>query len=102
MNLRVLKTRIASGDTPCIELHAIEQIMYIPYERVDDVLKPLTDGRARTLQFRDRYRACLALAATGLSQLEFVHRSSYGEMIGAEGGMAQTEMRQLIDLSRLL
>lgn len=101
MNLKALKSAIDRAETPCIELHATEQILYIPFLREGDSLQPLTENN-KSLTFPSRSRALATLAGTGLQSVEFVHRSSYGEMIGSEGSMKDTEFRQTIDLSRYL
>lgn len=101
MNLKTLKSAIDRAETPCVELHATEQILYIPFIRDGDSLQPFSENN-KSLTFPSRSRALAALARTGLQSVEFVHRSSYGEMIGSEGNINDTEFRQTIDLSRYL
>lgn len=99
MNLKALKNAVERNETLHIELHATEQILYIPFVRSGHSLKPLMENNT-SLTFPSRSKALATLAQTGLQSVEFVHRSSYGEMIGSEGSISNTEFRQTIDLSR--
>ena len=99
MNLSELENALSRGDSPEIEIHAIEH-MYITYLRAGEELIPLVNHKQQTLKYKSRYQALSALAETGLDAVDFVHRSAYGEMIGsAEAG--ETELRQTIDLNRV-
>jgi hypothetical protein len=100
MNLKMLKKSLASGRDVAIELHAIEQIMYIPFIRNGDELRPLVDDRGESIRYPSRHRALVELAELGLTSLDFVHRSSYGEMVGAGEGPQTTELRETLDLRR--
>ncbi len=99
MHLNGLKNAIARNEAVQVELHAAEQVLYIPFLRNGDSLQPLHANNT-TLTFPSRSKALVALAQTGLRSVDFVHRSSYGEMIGTEGSIANTEFRQRVDLTR--
>ena len=99
MTLTELQRNIASGATLQIELHALEQVLYMPYLRQGDDLQPLRDGRGQVLKYPNRERALIALARTGLEHADFVHRSPYGEMIGTDTENQNTELRERIDLA---
>lgn len=100
MNLKMLKKRLVSSRDIVIELHAIEQIMYIPFVRNGEKLRPLVDDRGESIRYPSRHRALVELAELGLEKVDFVHRSSYGEMVGAGEGPQMTEFRETLDLRR--
>ena len=83
-----------------LEVHAIEQIVYLAFARAQEKLIPLKNPAGETLKFPSRARALTELAKAGVATVDFVHSSSYGEMIGTEGNYADTQMRQAIDLTR--
>ena len=99
MDLDLLSNRLQAGDAVEIELHAIEGMIYIPYERRAADLLPLKDPSGQTLKFSSLTQATAALSQTGLPAFDFVHTSSYGEMIGSPGSQDDTEMRQRITLA---
>lgn len=100
MTLRELKSLRIAGGHATIELHAVDARIYQVFQRFGARLDPLTDNGA-PVRYPSRYSACKALADLGLNELEFVHRSAYGEMIGMETPFDRTEMRQRIGISHL-
>ncbi len=98
MRLQDLTAAIDAGQTPIIELHAVDPIIYVAFARNEDTLAPLKGDDEQVLKFPSRHAACAALRETGLASVQFVHRCAYDEMIGltpAEGG---AELRQLLTL----
>ena len=100
MTMNELRAKIQAGESPVLEVHAIEQIVYIAFTRAQEKLIPLKRRAGETLKFPSRARALTELAKAGVATVDFVHSSSYGEMIGTEGNYADTQMRQVIDLTR--
>ena len=94
MTLNDVRAATAAGKMLEIELHAIEQVMYVPFVRVSGQLEPLRDRRNDSLKFPSRFRALQVLAKTGLDTVMFVHRTSYAEMVGAPADDGASEMRQ--------
>ena len=99
MQLEELQSKLETGHAIQVEVHAIEQIIYLVYERQGEDLHPFRDAQGAVLKFRSLNAAKTALRETGLERIEFVHNSSYGEMIGAPGGYQDTQMRQQMFLA---
>ena len=98
MQLDTLQMKIEAGQQVAVELHAVEQMLYIPYEASDGFRFPLQDAKGQTIRYKSLVAATAALGAIGLEEIDFVHTSSYGEMIGSPGSSADTELRQRIKL----
>ncbi len=99
MTLKELKRRLQAGERPEIEIHSVDPMIYLLFERLGERLAPVDDGRGTSLKYKSRFAAKRALASTGLKRAAFVHRSAYGEMIGMEGMSEQSELREEVDLS---
>jgi hypothetical protein len=100
MTLDQLKASIARGVLPALEVHALDPILYVIYIADDGRLQPICDQRGATLKYRSRHAAQQALADTGATTAAFVHRSAYGEMVGLAMDGADTELREVLYLTR--
>ena len=96
MQLKELAAAVEAGQSPTVELHALEQVVYVAFVVENGERKPIKAPRGQTMQWPGRYQAMRVLASTGLSSLEFVHRTGYDEMIGSAG--SQAEMREQLSL----
>ena len=101
MTLNEIRELTANETPPELEVHSVDPMIYIIFERRGEQLVPVTDSRGKHLQFRSRFTALNALRETGLPSAGFVHKSSYGEMIGMEGDWHDAELRETINLQRL-
>ncbi len=99
LSLRALKKQVADNRCPPIEVLAVEQSMYLVFAREGGRLVRLCGAVGQALRFRSREAALAALRRIGVPRVEFVHRSVYAEMIGVEGALADTELREKINLS---
>ena len=97
MTLTELQALIRANNCPSLEVHGVDASIYLVFVRDREHLRPLTE-RGANLSFRSRYAALKAMADVGISQVDFVHRSAYGEMIGVENSHGDTELRQTVDL----
>ena len=96
--LNELTRLAAAGAALPVEVHAVDPMIYVLFLRRGEHLDPMQDGRGTSLQYRSRHAALKALREAGLAEVDFVHRSAYGEMIGVEGTSSDTELRQTIRL----
>ena len=102
MTLSELTHQIESGARPTIEIHSFEPSLYLIFWRDGDRLEPLKDGRGDTLRYYSRSKAIYPLTKTGLSTADFVHQTSFCELIGLEGGAREsTEFRETIHLDNV-
>ena len=99
LTLKDLERAVAAGQTPDLEVHGVELSLYLSYQRDGEQLTALCDRHGKTLRYKSREHALRALADIGVTTVDFVHRSVYSEMIGVEGDMAQTELRESLSLS---
>ena len=99
MTLKEISRLVAAGQAPAVEIHSVDPMLYVLFARRDDALDPIADARGKSLIFRSRFAARRALSRTGLAEAAFVHRSSYGEMIGMED--RPNELREIVDLRNL-
>ena len=100
MTLKEIANLVRAGGHISIEVHAVDPAIYQVFQRFSGRLVPVTD-KDRSLRFPSRFSALKALADLGLDEVEFVHRSAYGEMIGMETPYDQTELRQRIRIAHL-
>ena len=100
MTLKEIGNLSRSGGHVSIEVHAVDPSIYQIFQRFSGRLLPVTD-KDRSARFPSRYSALKALADLGLDEVEFVHRSAYGEMIGAESPYEHTELRQRVAIAHL-
>jgi len=100
MTLDQLQASIAAGAIPALEVHALDPMLYVIYIAADGRLQPVCDSRNSTVRYRSRYAAQRALADCGAETAAFVHRSAYGEMVGFEMDGADTELREVLYLTR--
>ena len=99
MTLSELTDQIYSGAQPTIEIHSFEPSLYLIFKRDGERLEPLKDARGETLRYYSRSKAIQPLTKTGLGTAEFVHQTSFCELIGLEGGAREaTEFRETIRL----
>ena len=101
MTLKQLERLVAGKGIAEIEVHAVDPVIYLVFHRFGERLTPVQSRRGTTARYTSRYAALKALAALGLDEVTFVHRSAYGEMIGAEGDASATELRQRVRISQL-
>lgn len=100
MTLKELESLLKSGGVAVIEVHAVDPVIYVVFQRFGERLLPVLDGRD-TARYRSRYAAFKALAERGVCEVDFVHRSAYGEMIGFDSPHNQTELRQRVQIGHL-
>jgi hypothetical protein len=101
MTLRELERLIAGRGFAEIEVHAVDPVIYLIFQRFGERLTPVTARSGETARYTSRYAALKAMAAIGLDEVIFVHRSAYGEMIGSEGDAEATELRQQVRIAHL-
>ncbi len=89
---------IAATASAGIEVHAVDPMIYIVFQRRDEHLEPVVDEKGTTLAFRSRYAALTALREAGVQELDFIHRSAYGEMVGIDDQSGSNEFRERVKL----
>ena len=94
LTLDALAARVRNRDTPALELLGVDPIVYVIYAVEGESRAPLVDKRGRSLQFRSRGAALEALRKCGITSIDFVHRSSYGEMVGLDAADGSNELRE--------
>ena len=99
MTLQEIETLMRSGGDVQLEVHGVDAAIYLVFQRFGERLTPVSDAGKR-LRYTSRYAALKAMADAGVPAVDFVHRSAYGEMIGAETPHDANEMRQTVDLRR--
>ena len=87
---------LAAGEH--IEVHAVDPMIYVVFRRMGEQLEPVVDEKGTTLAFRSRYAALTALREAGVDELDFVHRSAYGEMVGIDDQSGSNEFRERVKL----
>ena len=97
MTLKEIETLMRSGGSVQLEVHAVDAAIYLVFQRFGERLTPVSNGNSR-LRYTSRYAALKAMADAGVPEVDFVHKSAYGEMIGLETPHDATEMRQTVDL----
>ena len=100
MTLKEIENLTRAGAHIAIEVHAVDPSIYQIFQRFSSRLVPVT-GRDGNARFTSRFSAMKALADLGLEEVDFVHRSAYGEMIGTETPFDATELRQKISIAHL-
>lgn len=100
MTLDEIRRMVAGGRRPSLEVHAIDPMIYLVFECASDTLTPITDRNGQTLRYPSRFAALNALQQTGIPEVDFVHRSAYGEMVGLEDAGDSSEFRQRVRLTR--
>ena len=102
MTLNELKRAVAADPqlVPLVEVHSVDLALYVAYCRHGERMTPVTSG-ARALRFKSRYAAFKALKGVGLTEVEFVHRCAYDEMIGMPSADNGAEMRETINLQHI-
>jgi len=101
MNLKELESLARAGGEAIIEIHSIEPSIYLVYQRFGERLMPVADDTGSQACFNSSYASFKALAGLGVTEVAFVHRSAYGEMIGIETPHNDTELRQIVSLVHL-
>ncbi len=81
-----------------LEVHAVDPMIYLVFHCVGKDLQPVTDERGATLRFRSRYAALTALRDAGVLEVDFVHKSAYGEMVGIDDNTGSNELRERVRL----
>ena len=81
-----------------LEVHAVDPMIYLVFHCIGRDLQPVVDERGEKLQFRSRYAALTALRDAGVFEVEFVHKSAYGEMVGIEDNSGSNELRERVRL----
>jgi hypothetical protein len=100
MNLKEIESLMKAGGHITVEIHAVDLSIYQIFQRFSGRLIPVT-SKGKNALFRSRFSALKALADLGLDEVDFVHRSAYGEMIGMESPFDQTELRQRVRVAHL-
>ena len=100
MTLQEIRKLTSAGGHISIEVHAVDLAIYQVFQRFSGRLTPVTD-KGRNVRLPSRFSALKTLAELGLDEVEFVHRSAYGEMIGMETPFGETELRQTVRISHL-
>ena len=100
MTLKEIANLISAGGHISLEVHAVDPAIYQVFQRFSGRLVPVMD-KDQSLRFPSRFSALKALADLGLDEVDFVHRSAYGEMIGMETPHDQTELRQRVQIAHL-
>ncbi|MGA0839548.1 MAG: DUF6482 family protein [Pseudomonadales bacterium] len=98
MTLDELTAQIAKGAKPMLEIHGLDPVLYTAFAVVEGQPQALCDRRGKPLNYRSRYAAQRALAATGAREAVFIHRSAYGEMVGLDDVGNETELRERVIL----
>lgn len=98
MTIEELTVMMTSGVHLDIEIHAVNPMVYVVYQQFAGRRSPLRNASGESVQFRSRYAALSALANAGVRKATFIHRSAYGEMIGLDGAVGETELRETIHL----
>lgn len=88
----------AAGDELALEVHAVDPVIYLIYRVAGEQLIPLVDEQGATLRFPSRHAAVQALREAGVREVDFVHTSAYGEMVGLDYAEGPNELRQHIKL----
>ena len=102
MTLTGLKVLIAKGQSPTLEIHAFEGIIYLVkiVTDVGETMLKKTDGDNQV--FKSSTQAGIALADVGGTEAVIVHQCAYDEVIGHETCKAEDPaLRTPMDL-RLL
>ena len=100
LTLKELGKLADAGAHVQIEVHAVDLSIYQVFQRFGDRLVPVT-RKGKSTRFPSRYSALKAMAELGLDEVEFVHRSAYGEMIGIDTPFESTELRQRVQIGHL-
>ncbi len=100
MTLKEIDNLLKAGGHVRIEVHAVDPSIYQVFQRFSGRLTPVSD-KGRNVRFPSRFAALKTLADLGLDEVDFVHRSAYGEMIGADSPYEQTELRQRTRIAHL-
>ncbi len=100
MTFAEIRSLAKAGIEISIEVHSVDPSIYQVFQRFGDHLVPVTQ-RGRSALFTSRTAALSALADLGLDEVHFVHKSAYGEMIGAETAFDRTELRQRVGIAHL-
>lgn len=102
MTLADLKIMLAKGQSPTLEIHAFEGIIYLVkiVTEVGEVMLKKADGDNQV--FKSSTQAGMALADVGGTDAVIVHQCAYDEVIGHEPcRIADPSLRTPMDL-RLL
>lgn len=89
MTLDGLKSLIAQGKSPVLEIHAFEGIIYLVkiVTEVGETMLKKADGD--NLVFKSSTQAGIALADIGGTDAVIVHQCAYDEIIGHEPCLAE-------------
>lgn len=99
MTLDELASLVASGVHVTMEVHGLEAIAYVAYRIDGENRDPICAPGGQSLQFPSRYAAQVALRDAGITEVTFVHRSAYGEMVGMDTVNHETELRETLRIS---
>lgn len=83
--------------TERIEIHALAPSLYVAF-RVDGARREPIGNPGRALRFPSRAAALDHLRAAGTREVDVVHLSAYGEMVGVAGSARDTEFRETVRL----
>ncbi|XOV83987.1 MAG: DUF6482 family protein [bacterium] len=81
-----------------LEIHAVDPMIYLVFATCADLLIPVVDQQGERMRFPSRGATLQRLREAGVSEVTFVHRSAYGEMVGLAEDGQMNEMRQIIRL----
>lgn len=98
---KALARELKSGLQATFELHSSDPMVYVAFCCEQHRRRAICNSGPFKRQFPSRYAAYRALQEIGVSEVTFVHRSAYGEMIGLEGSDVSNEYRETIRLDAL-
>lgn len=102
MTLKDLKTLLAGGTAPVLEIHAFEGIIYLVKVVTEVGEAMLKNDQGDNQVFKSSTQAGVALANVGATEAVVVHQCAYDEVIGHEPCLAEDPtLRTPMDL-RLL
>jgi len=101
MRLEDIRKSLRDGEAVRLEVHALSASVYQVFQHTRNGIVPVTMRGGRSMLYRSRYAALQALADIGLDQVDCVHRSAYGEMIGMDGSLPETELRESVPIAPL-
>lgn len=81
-----------------IEVHALAPSLYVVFRVAGEHREPLADS-AGSGRFPSRAAALDHLRDAGVDEVDVVHFSAYGEMVGVAGSARDTEFRETVRLA---
>ena len=98
---KALARELRAGLQARFEVHSSDPMVYVAFCCSVDQRRVICAAGRFKRHFPSRYAAYKALQEIGVSEVTFVHRSAFGEMIGMEGQSGSNEYRETIDLREM-